>query len=390
MASQGRLHNGDQIASFEAAYAQRLGATGAVAVASGRAGLVFLLESLNLPKGAEILCPAFGYPVVPYVVKQLGYKLRFVDCELDSLGMDPEKLAEAMTVDTRAVIVAHLYGVPCEIEKIKSITSTHGAHLIEDCAHVFSATVGGKALGTFGTAAYFSLETSKCVNTMGGGVVLSNDSALLKRIRDRAAQEKPPGLKWLWRRLTRTTFEAVATSPMIFNLLVYPALRIAGAKDSALASGYDADGLTIQGKMGRYTNYQATLGCDEILRATAQTAQRRRNAQRLKERIEDLIPCQSTASAAAESDFMLFTVRATDGQRLVRGLLQQGVDAKYHYMRDCTGLAEDNEPCPCAALADQQVVHLPAHAELTDQQIDIVAAAVRKTLCITNEHIDIN
>jgi dTDP-4-amino-4,6-dideoxygalactose transaminase len=123
--------------------------------------------------------------------------------------------------------------------------------------------VGGQRVGSFGDAGCFSFETSKVINTMGGGVVTLADAEVGKRLRETDAKEASNGMKWLLRRLSKTTFEAAVTHPVLFNLGVYQALRLASSKsddDDRFASGYQGDEVSLKGKMGRFTNYQAGLG----------------------------------------------------------------------------------------------------------------------------------
>ena len=173
--ARGNLWEGDEIARLEKAFAEFIGVPEAVAVPSARAGLRFIFQALDLQKGDEVICSAFGYPIVPFLVKSLGFDLKFADCEMTTLGMDPQALRQVISDKTRAVITTHLYGVPCQVDKLAQISQTHGAHLIEDCAHCYGASVGGRKAGAFGSAAYFSFETSKMINTMGGGMVTVND-----------------------------------------------------------------------------------------------------------------------------------------------------------------------------------------------------------------------
>ncbi len=208
---RGDLWEGNETEKFEQAFVSFIACNDAVAVPSGRAGFRFLFDSLELPPGGEVICSAFGYPVVPFIVKSMGYRLRFVDCEMSTLGMDPKLLADACRDSTAAVIATHLYGVPCQIEEIAAICRANDAKLIEDCAHCYGASVGGKRVGSFGDAGCFSFETSKVINTMGGGMVTLSDADVGKRLRALLADEPGNGFKWLARRLSKTTFEAAVT-----------------------------------------------------------------------------------------------------------------------------------------------------------------------------------
>ena len=129
---RGDLWDGNDVGRLETAFAEFIGTPDSVAVPSGRAGLRFIFDALDLPKGSEILFSAFGYPVVPHLARTLGYDVKFVDCELETMGLDPERLAEAISDRTRAVLVTHLYGVPCRIDEIAEIVASRGAKLIED------------------------------------------------------------------------------------------------------------------------------------------------------------------------------------------------------------------------------------------------------------------
>jgi dTDP-4-amino-4,6-dideoxygalactose transaminase len=287
------MSEGPAIAAFEQAFAAFIGVPDAVTVPSGRAGLRFLFEGLDLKPGAEVICSAFGYPIVPFLVKSLGFDLKFADCEMQTLGTDPAALDAAISEQTAAVIVTHLYGIPCQIRELAEITKARGALLIEDCAHCYGASVGGRKAGAFGDAAYFSFETSKVINTMGGGMVTVRNAALGERVRNAGSAEPQKGIAWLLKRLLKTSFEATVTNPLVFNLGVYQALRLAprgSADDDRFASGYHGDEVSMAGKMGRYTNYQSRME-----HASVRNARRTLNAERLIGKLRDHIHFQEPA-----------------------------------------------------------------------------------------------
>lgn len=375
----GRLWDGPDIARFEREFAGFIGTADAVTVPSGRAGFRFVFEALDLDEGAEVICSAFGYPVVPFLVKSLGYRLRFVDCEIQTLGMDPDALAASITDRTGAVIATHLYGVPCRIDRIAELTGAHGASLIEDCAHCYGAAVAGRKAGSFGDAACFSFETSKVINTMGGGMVTVRDRALGGKIREIAAREPKNGLGWLLKRLGKTTFEAAVTHPLLFNLGVYQALRAAsgrrGGKDR-FASGYHGDEISMAGKMGRYTNYQAGLGLRAMRTAGDVVARREAHAMRLIEQLRGKLRFQEPAGPDVFANFMLVAALVPDVPGVSASLLRAGIDTKHLYMRNCSGIFDTGESFPNAARAEREVLHIPAHPHLSSSDIDRIAATV--------------
>jgi perosamine synthetase len=378
---RGDLWDGEHIESLEKTVAAYISVADAVTVPSGRAGFRFLFESMGVEPGSEVICSAFGYPVVPFIVKSLGYDLKFVDCEMDTLGMDPKLLAEACTEKTAVVIATHLYGVPAQIQEIADICASNNTKLIEDCAHCYGASVGGKKIGSFGDAGCFSFETSKVINTMGGGVVTLSDPEVGKRLREIGAKEPRNGLKWLARRLSKTTFEATVTNRLFFNLGVYQMLRLASSGDSdedRFASGYQGDEVSLKGKMGRYTNYQARLGLRQLQTIEARNQRRTDNAERLIRQIDGTIPLQKPKSTGPGdySNFMLVTVLANKLSQLAAALLKKGVDSKHLYMRDCSRMFEGERSFPNAERAEKEVLHIPAYPEMSDADVDRVANAV--------------
>ncbi len=380
---RGDFWEGDQVHKLERAVTQYIGSEDAVTVPSGRAGFRFIFDSLGIKPGGEVICSAFGYPVVPFIVKSLGYELRFVDCEMTTLGMDPKLLGEACSEKTEAVIATHLYGVPCQIQAIADIASANGAKLIEDCAHCYGASSNSKKVGTFGDAGCFSFETSKVINTMGGGVVTVSNPEVASRLREMAAEEPRNGFKWLARRLFKTTFESLVTNPLLFNLGVYQMLRLASSPDEdRFASGYQGDEVSLKGKMGRYTNYQARLGLRQLRTIVARNQRRTDNAERLIGQLRGKIPVQEPIPMSEDdyANYMLATVLAEDLSALAAALLKRGIDSKHLYMRDCSRMFEGEQSFPNAARAEREVLHVPAYPEMSEAEVDRVAKAVDRAL----------
>ena len=375
----GQLWEGEATARFEEAFADAVGVEHAVAIPSGRAGLLFLLEALELEPGSQVICCAFGYPVVPYLVRERGFELRLVDCEPRTLGMDPAALEEALCDRTKAVIATHLYGVPCPIRELAELCQARGVALIEDCAHSLGASVGGRPTGSIGRAGYFSFETSKIVNTMGGGMLTTRDAGLAERLRKRASAEPPNAAAWLRKRLVKTSFEALVTHPLVFNLGVYPALRLTSSKDR-FASGYAPDALTTAGRLGRYTAYQAELGLAQLGDVQARAEARRRNWRRLHERLGERVAFQQPDAPDVLPNPMLSALLFEDMPAVSRALLARGIDSKRDYMRDCSALRDPPGDFPVAARADRQVLHLPIHPELGEREMDRIASAVEAEL----------
>jgi dTDP-4-amino-4,6-dideoxygalactose transaminase len=218
---------------------------------------------------------------------------------------------------------------------------------------------------------------------MGGGMVTIADPDVARRVREVARSEPDKNLSWLAKRLFKTTFEATVTNPLVFNLGVYPALRLLegrGDEGERFASGYQRDEVTMRGRLGRFTNYQASLGLQQMNTSRGLLDRRVAHARRLMERLGDTVHFQRNDRPDVDSNYMLVTALFPEMRRVARELLQRGVDTKHHYMRDCSGLLDGEIGFPNAERAESEVLHLPAYPELSDAQIDRVADAVQQAL----------
>jgi dTDP-4-amino-4,6-dideoxygalactose transaminase len=255
--------------------------------------------------------------------------------------------------------------------------------LIEDCAHCFGASVAGRRTGSFGRFGYFSFETSKPINTLGGGMITTRVAELAEKMRAASAREPRKKLKWLVKRLLKTGFEATVTHPLFFNLAVYPALRYAprgAGGEVRFASGYDGDQVSMEGKMGRYTALQAQLGRRQMIRATGEVARRVANAERLIGQLRGCVKFQEPAGEDVRANYMLVTALFADMPETSRRLLRLGVDTKHHYMRNCSGLLDEKQSFPNAERVEREALHIPAFPQLSDAQIDRIAAKVRRVV----------
>ena len=212
-------------------------------------------------------------------------------------------------------------------------------------------------------------------------MVTVNDTALGARIRETAKEGTQNGMKWLIKRLAKTTFESLVTNPVLFNLGVYQALRlIPRGEEDRFASGYHGDEVSMSGKMGRYTNYQARLGLRGMQTVGGVVASRRENAERLIDQLDERLRFQKPAGDNVDSNYMLVTVMTDDLHAMAAKLLRVGVDTKHLYMCDCSGMFDGVGDFPNAVDAEKEVLHVPAHPHLSLNDIDVLAAKIQGVL----------
>ena len=180
----------DVIREFEAEMAKSIGNGDCVSFASGRMAFYSIMQSLGIGKGDEIALTGFTCSVMANAVLRIGATPVYVDIDEKTLGMSPDDLKKKLTPKTKIVVAQHTFGIPCEIDEIKIITSNNHIFLVEDCALSFQSIYKGIKIGDWGDASIFSTDHTKPLNSLIGGCVYSKDASLISKIRviqDKAA-----------------------------------------------------------------------------------------------------------------------------------------------------------------------------------------------------------
>lgn len=188
---------------FEDNFARLTGGE-AVSFAACRMAFYAVLQALGIGKGDEVLLTGFTCSVMPNAVWRTGATPRYADISADTLGTDPAAVARKITNKTRAIVLQHTFGLPCDVEAIAKIAQTTGIPLIEDCALTVGSSMNGQPVGSWGEAAIFSTDHSKPLNTITGGLLVTQNRSLVNRVREiqTAALSLPvEQRRRLWKRL---------------------------------------------------------------------------------------------------------------------------------------------------------------------------------------------
>jgi 8-amino-3,8-dideoxy-alpha-D-manno-octulosonate transaminase len=169
-----------QVALFERAFAQHMGASYALGVSSGTAALITALVGLGVEPGDEVIVPAFTWIASALACVAIGAVPIIAEVDA-SLGLDPDDVQRKITPRTRAILAVHMTGVPAQIDVLRAIAAEKGLRLLEDVAQADGASFGGKRLGTWGDAGAFSLQFNKIITTGEGGMVISSDRGVYER-----------------------------------------------------------------------------------------------------------------------------------------------------------------------------------------------------------------
>ncbi len=182
---------GEEAAAFEAELASYCAAGPAprphlrcVACANGTDAIYLVLRAMGVGPGDEVITVAHTFAATAEAIGLTGARPVFVDVLPDTMLMDPDAIEPAITPRTRAIVPVHLYGQPCDMDRVMAVARRHGLKVVEDAAQALGATWRGRRPGALGDAASFSFSPDANLGAYGdGGAVVSADVALIERVR---------------------------------------------------------------------------------------------------------------------------------------------------------------------------------------------------------------
>jgi len=185
---------GENVKAFEKEFADFCGVKYCLGVGSGFDALALMLKAYDIKKGDEVIVPADTYIATILAVSKAGATPVFVEPDLQSYNIDPEKIEAVITKKTKAVMAVHLYGQPADITRIKPICQRHNIKLFEDAAQAHGAEHNHVKAGALGDAAAFSFHPTKNLGAFGdAGAVMTNDmnaAEYVRMIRSYGAKDK--------------------------------------------------------------------------------------------------------------------------------------------------------------------------------------------------------
>jgi dTDP-4-amino-4,6-dideoxygalactose transaminase len=322
--------------ALEAELAQLCGARHAVGVGSGTDALRLALTGLGVGRGDEVLTPAFSFVASATTILMAGATPVFVDVEPDTLTIDPEAMARALTPRTKVVMPVHLYGHPAAVDRIGAFAQARGLAVLEDNAQAVGATWGDRAVGGWGDVACLSFYPTKNLGACGdGGMVVTTRDDVAERVR-----------------------------------------RLRHHGDTGRYHHVEL------GYCSRLDEVQAAWLRVKLRRLGEWTERRRRIAGRYLAGLAGLPLRLPVERPGARHVYHLFTVRHPQRDALAKRLSDAGVGTAVHYPRavpDQPLFAADGQGrWPEAYRAAREVLSLPCFPEMTDAEVDGVIQAVRR------------
>lgn len=175
---------GKEDEAFEKNFAQFCNTKYCIGVGNGLDALMLALKALGIGKGDEVIVPSNTYIATALAVTYVGATPVFVEPDISTYNIDPEKIDGKVTNKTKAIMPVHLYGQPCDMDSIMAIAKKNNLFVVEDCAQAHGALYKGKVIGSFGDAAGFSFYPGKNLGALGdAGATVTNNKELADKVR---------------------------------------------------------------------------------------------------------------------------------------------------------------------------------------------------------------
>lgn len=331
---------GRPVAEFESAFARFLGMPHVVSCANGTDSMEIILKAWGIGAGHEVIVPAHSWISTSEAVGNVGARPVFVDVDPERFTIDVNRIEEAVTPRTRAIIPVHLYGHPADMPAIMDIARRHGLKVLEDCAQSHGARVGGRLTGTIGDASSFSFYPGKNLGCYGdGGCMATADPDLAERIR------------------------------MIAN-------HGQKGKHNHL----------LEGRNSRLDGLQATILSAKLPHLEGWNRRRREIATGYTERLGGLHVQTPTVSEDCTHVFHLYVIRTERREGIMQVLKERNIETAIHYptvlpLLPCyADLGHVPGQFPVAFANQSRILSLPIYPEMNESMLDRVAEAIKSAL----------
>ena len=326
--ASGQLTMGPKVTEFERLLAALAGTPDAVAVSSGTAALHIAVLALGIEPGDEVLVPAYTFPATGNVVALAGARPVLVDVDPVTMNMDAADAARRVTPRTKAVLAVHLFGRPAPLEELPEALP-----VIEDAAGALGARRGERTCGSLGALACFSFHPRKIVTTGEGGAITTNDDELAEASRSL----RHHGWTGEYADLPRPAFNY------------------------------------------RISDVLCALGLPQLRRFDELYAAYDRVARGYAERLAGLPLTLPGTDAGDRHGWQAYVVQLGDRDRVMAELRAEGVQCQIGtYALHRLGAYRGQGEFPGADAAFERALALPLHAQLTDSDLDRVAAALAR------------
>jgi dTDP-4-amino-4,6-dideoxygalactose transaminase len=351
----GWLTMGERVAEFERKFGEMLQAPGTcIATANCTASLHMAMLALDIAQGDEVVIPALTFVADANAVRMTGARPVLADCaSLDDWNMSAATIERALTKRTKAVMILHFAGYPCDVAPIVALCRKRGLPLVEDVAHAPGATIDGQACGTFGDISCFSFFSNKNLSVGEGGMVVAKDRRLYERLRGLRSHG-----------MTTLTLDRHEGRAVTYDVL--------------------APGLNY-----RMDEIRAAIGLVQLAKLANGNKRRADLTARYRSRLAGVpvrIPFTSQP-AGAHSAYHILPLLLPEGRdrlEVIEKLKRNGVQSSIHYppfwgFTGYQGMFDPKDTPVVAEIVGRELT-LPLYPSMRDEQVDYVTDALREAL----------
>jgi len=368
------------VGALEREICLRFGVNAAVCVPMARTGIYLALDAMIQPGQTVIMSPLTIIDVVNMVILAGGIP-PFADICRQSCSLDPGQVESLIDGRTGAVLITHLHGESAGAHAFREICRAKKVPLIEDTAQAFGALENGCRLGTIGDLGVYSFGFYKNVNAWQGGMLVSNDTELIARIRRTTTGWKALSASRLFSLNLRGLLTDVATWPPIFAALTHKVLRFSQLRGISMVNRKldPEDGASkLQVMPDEYlsamTCSQATMVLNQLNRVDTDTDSRLARAARYHESLAGLDGLVTPHwPGNKEHIFTYYPIQLPRRDALLRFALTHGRDFAAQHLRNCADLPEFEEyhrDCPAARMASRDLVLLPTYPRYPMREVE--------------------
>ena len=337
---------GKKVTMFEERFAERMGLPHFAMVDSGSNALYMAVTLLDLPPGSDVIVPAFTWVSCAQAVLLAGHNPVFCDVELDTLNVSRQTIEDAMTENTRAVMVVHFAGKPVDMDPILDL----GLPVIEDAAHAVDSFYKGRPCGGIGDVGIYSFDAVKNLTTGEGGGITARDQKLI----DRAKILRYCGIG-------KSGFEAAASS--------------AGGKNRWWEYNIQEPFIKMLP-----TNIAAAIGLAQLDKIDELQAFRKKvwDIYQAEFASVNWITCPPEAEDHEKHSYFTYVVRVPERDRLAKHLFDADIytTLRYHPLH-LNDLYQSNAKLHNSEILNEDSLSLPLHPNLTLQQVDMIVETVK-------------
>ncbi len=356
------------IGEYESAFAHWNGSAHAFSFAAGRVALSACIYALGLKPGDEVILPGYTCVVVANAFEYAGVKPVYADIELQTYGLDVAQAEKKITPRTRAILVQHLYGLVCrDYEATLEMARARGMKVIEDCCHSTGASFGGVRVGNRGDVAFYSSEHSKVMNTVQGGIAVTNDELYAGRLKEFQDNAPFPSEAWTEKLLLNVPLDYFAFMHPQGEALREFALELLGYWQIVSTTGEEMEGIKPASYARKMPAPAAALGILQLEKIDRLNEARRTAAKRWDRWCDDKGYGRPLVLPGSTPVFLRYPVLVEPEKKLDSVWLEEELGAEMGVWF-VSNLHPSNRPvdgCPNADEAVRRCINLPCNTELT-------------------------